>query len=185
VYTRQGDLGQTRLVGGQLVTKNAPRIDCYGTVDELNACIGRCVAQLQDSAVSHLEPVLLRVQHTLFNLGSVLAALPEDVGPMMPRVRKEDIDELERQIDAANEKLPTLTSFVLPGGHVLNADFHVARTVCRRAERICVQLVERGEVVDEWSVPYLNRLSDALFVWSRLSLTEAGLAEILWRANHD
>ena len=184
VYTRQGDQGLTCLVGGQKIPKNDLRIECYGTVDELNAYLGRCAAQLTGSAIEELKPTILAVQHTLFNLGSILATLPEDVGPMMPRVRADDVTTLEQSIDQANERLPTLTSFVLPGGTVLNADLHVARTVCRRAERLCVALVEGGSTLDEWSIPYLNRLSDALFVWSRLALVAGDHGEVLWQPNH-
>ena len=183
VYTRQGDSGQTRLVGGQLIQKHALRIECYGTVDELNSYIGRCAVLAEGTKAADLVPILSRVQNTLFNLGSILATLPEDVGERMPRVVKEDVDLLERQIDAANESLPSLSSFVLPGGSLLNADLHVARTVCRRAERYCVRLVDEGSELDEWSLPYLNRLSDALFVWSRLASVEEGIAEVLWAPN--
>ena len=183
VYTRQGDSGQTRLVGGQLIQKHALRIECYGTVDELNACLGRCMVLAQDTKAAHLAPILARVQNTLFNLGSILATLPEDVGERMPRVRQEDIDRLEREIDEANEELPSLSSFVLPGGSLLNADLHIARTVCRRAERHCVRLRDEGAQLDQWSIPYLNRLSDALFVWSRVASLREGTEEVLWAPN--
>ena len=183
VYTRQGDSGQTRLVGGQLIQKHALRIECYGTVDELNAYIGRCVVHAEGGPASYLVPILTRVQNTLFNLGSILATLPEDVGERMPRVREEDIQRLESEIDEANRELPSLTSFVLPGGSMLNADLHVARTVCRRAERHCVRLRDEGAQLDQWSIPYLNRLSDALFVWSRSASLKEGAQEVLWAPN--
>ena len=183
VYTRKGDAGQTRLVGGQVIQKHALRIECYGTVDELNSFIGRCAVLAEGTKAEHLVPILKRVQNTLFNLGSILATLPEDVGERMPRVREEDITRLEQEIDAANEELPSLTSFVLPGGSLLNAELHVARTVCRRAERHCVRLRDEGAQLDQWSIPYLNRLSDALFVWSRVSSTREGIAEVLWAPN--
>ena len=164
VYTKQGDGGQTRLVGGQLIDKHDLRIECYGTVDELNALVGACVVGARASNLNALAEVLVRTQNTLFNLGAILATLPEDVGPLMPRVRASDIELLEKSIDEANQDLPTLKSFVLPGGDRLNTDLHVARTVCRRPTMLCSATSGRWRV-DAWSVPYLNRLSDALFVW--------------------
>ncbi len=183
VYTKQGDTGQTRLVGGQTIQKHALRIECYGTVDELNAFIGSCSISAEELGMTDLVVTLRRVQNTLFNLGAILATLPEDVGERMPRVREGDVTALEAEIDAANERLPTLSSFVLPGGNRLNTDFHVARTVCRRAERHCVRLRDEGAQLDQWSIPYLNRLSDALFVWSRLASVSQGEAEVLWTPN--
>ena len=117
-----------------------------------------------------------------FNLGSVLATKPEDVVPQMPRVTAVDVTELEHSIDRHNEDLPPLRSFVLPGGSRLNADLHLARTVCRRAERHMVAMTE-DEEVDEASMSYINRLSDALFVWSRWASHAAGKAEVLWEPN--
>ena len=146
VYTKQGDGGQTRLVGGQLIDKHDLRIECYGTVDELNALVGACVVGARASNLNALAEVLVRTQNTLFNLGAILATLPEDVGPLMPRVRASDIELLEKSIDEANQDLPTLKSFVLPGGDRLNTDLHVARTVCRRAERCCISKAEGGEL---------------------------------------
>jgi len=183
VYTRQGDSGKTRLVGGQLIPKHALRIECYGTVDELNSYIGRCAVLAENTKAAHLVPILSRVQNTLFNLGSILATLPGDVGERMPRVLEADVKLLEQQIDTANESLPALSSFVLPGGSLLNADLHVARTVCRRAERNCARLVDEGAELDQWSIPYLNRLSDALFVWSRVASVNEGITEVLWAPN--
>jgi cob(I)alamin adenosyltransferase len=187
VYTRKGDKGTTSLVGGQKVSKDNLRIDTYGTLDELNACIGMA---RQAIAADHagiagfeaLSATLLRVQHELFNLGSVLATLPEDVVPQMPRVTQVDVDALEQSIDAHNESLPPLRSFVLPGGTALNAALHLARTVCRRGERLMVTL-SHEESVDEASMAYVNRLSDALFVWSRWASHAAGVPEVLWEPN--
>lgn len=183
VYTKQGDGGQTRLVGGQLIDKHDLRIECYGTVDELNALVGACVVGARASNLNALAEVLVRTQNTLFNLGAILATLPEDVGPLMPRVRASDIELLEESIDEANQDLPTLKSFVLPGGDRLNTDLHLARTVCRRAERCCVRLQAEGGELDAWSIPYLNRLSDALFVWSRYACFKKGVNEVLWSPN--
>lgn len=183
VYTKQGDGGQTRLVGGQLIDKHDLRIEGYGTVDELNAVVGACVVGARDAGLDALADTLVRTQNTLFNLGAILATLPEDVGERMPRAREIDVESLEQSIDEANEQLPTLKSFVLPGGDRLNADLHLARTVCRRAERHCVRLRAEGGQLDEWSIPYLNRLSDALFVWSRYASFKQGIPETLWAPN--
>ncbi len=189
VYTRKGDGGKTALVGGQRVHKSAPRIEAYGTVDELNAFLGAaresvraCAADKGDEGLTALAAVLLRVQHELFNLGSILATLPEDQHPKQPRVTDADIEALERDMDERNRDLESLRSFVLPGGHRMNADLHVARTVCRRAERLCVALAD-AEEVDNASIAYLNRLSDALFVWSRWVVARIGADEVLWKPN--
>lgn len=188
VYTRKGDAGQTRLVGGQRVLKSSIRIETYGTVDELNSIVGACRQTLlenyaDNAAFDELGATLLRVQHELFNLGSILATLPEDVGERMPRVKQTDIDALEAMMDAMNSELPGLRSFILPGGSRLNVELHLARTVCRRAERLAVALAAETEV-DPVAIAYLNRLSDAFFVWSRwASLKGQDAAEILWDPN--
>lgn len=182
VYTRTGDAGQTRLVGGQAIRKDDLRIECYGTVDELNAHVGAARLACLDRALDGLAQDLLRVQHALFNLGSLLATLPADLHPKQPRVTGEDVAWLEQRMDAANAALPVLKSFVLPGGNAANVALHHARTVCRRAERLCVRLAER-EASDPAIVRYLNRLSDAFFVWSRAAAHRAGDAEVLWQPN--
>jgi cob(I)alamin adenosyltransferase len=183
IYTRGGDKGQTSLVGGQRVDKDAPRIEVYGTVDELNSYIGlACVLASRADATQPLARILLRVQHELFNLGSILATLPADVGPRQPQVTDADVTQLEHEIDEMNEGLPPLRSFVLPGGSELNAQLHVCRTVCRRAERLTVALSREEEVPGE-AVRYLNRLSDALFVWSRWASLQLGNREVLWQPN--
>ncbi|MBM4358366.1 MAG: cob(I)yrinic acid a,c-diamide adenosyltransferase [Deltaproteobacteria bacterium] len=187
VYTRRGDTGMTSLVGGQRVSKRDLRIDSYGTLDELNAFIGAARESLVDAAgsaprLAELGPVFVKVQHELFNAGSILATLPEDVHPMQPRITAADVDFLEADMDLRNADLETLRSFVLPGGSRLNTDLHVARTVCRRAERTCVALSNESEV-DPLVIAYLNRLSDALFVWSRWACHVAGVPETLWDPN--
>jgi cob(I)alamin adenosyltransferase len=183
IYTKGGDKGQTGLVGGQRVPKDSPRIDTYGTTDELSACIGlACVTAGNDTRTEKLARILLRVQHELFNLGSILATLPEDVGPRQPRVTDADVAQLESEIDEMNEDLPVLRSFVLPGGTELNAQLHLCRTVCRRAERLVVAL-SRSEEVPAEAIRYLNRLSDALFVWSRWVNVQLGAPEVLWQPN--
>jgi cob(I)alamin adenosyltransferase len=183
IYTRTGDAGQTHLVGGQRVPKDNLRIDCYGTVDELNAFLGAARLTAESlPAVASLAVILKRVQHELFNLGSILATLPEDVHPKQPRVTGVEIDRLEREIDEANAVLSPLRSFVLPGGSRLDADLHICRTVCRRAERLLVGLAREQNVPEE-AIRYLNRLSDALFVWSRWVNHALGAAETLWAPN--
>lgn len=180
VYTRRGDQGETSLAGGQRLPKNDPRIEAYGTVDELNSFIG--LARESARQLPELYRILGRVQHELFNLGSILATLPEDAHPKQARITPADSEALEREIDRMNEGLPPLRSFVLPGGSRLNAELHVCRTICRRAERVCVALAATA-AVDEASLQYLNRLSDALFVWSRWASHQMGAAETLWEPN--
>ncbi len=186
IYTKRGDGGETSLVGGQSVGKDALRIEAYGTVDELNSCVGMAAVSVKASAeTAKLDPlltILLRVQHELFNLGSILATLPEDVHRKQPRITEAEVAQLESEIDLMNEGLPALRSFVLPGGSRLNAELHLCRTVCRRAERICVALA-REESVPPEAIRYLNRLSDAMFVWSRWASAAEGVSEILWQPN--
>jgi cob(I)alamin adenosyltransferase len=187
IYTKTGDKGETSLVGGQRLPKDALRIEAYGTVDELNAFVGAAcltaeglVASYQD--ILQMALILKRVQHELFNLGSILATKPEDVHPKQPRITDAEIELLESEIDQMNADLPPLRSFVLPGGCRLNVELHLCRTVCRRAERICVSLARQEEVPLE-AIRYLNRLSDAFFVWSRWSSHELSAPEVLWEPN--
>src|SRR5713101_9873485 len=187
VYTRGGDTGETSLAGGQRLPKDSVRIDAYGTVDELNAQIGVARDTVEELAAAHpalaqLDAILKRVQHELFNVGSILATLPADLHPRQARITEAEIAQLEAEIDKMNEGLPALRSFVLPGGCRLNAELHVCRTVCRRAERICVTLA-RNEPVDPEIVRYLNGLSDALFVWRLWASHTLGVVEILWEPN--
>ena len=186
VYTRRGDAGETRLVGGQLVSKSSARIATYGEVDELNACVGLARVEIARSGVGGLgglDLILHRVQHELFNLGSILATLPADVHPKQPRIRASDIAQLEGDIDRFNEELPPLRSFVLPGGTAVSAALHLCRTVCRRVERVIVAAIEGGEEIDGVAAAWVNRLSDAFFVWSRAAVSLAGADEVLWSPN--
>jgi cob(I)alamin adenosyltransferase len=182
IYTRTGDEGETGLVGGQRVPKDTQRIEVYGTVDELNACVGLVRISAKENNLVDFELLLERIQHELFNLGSVLATLPADLHPNQPRITQETIAQLERDIDAHNAPLPTLRSFVLPGGTRIAAELHLARTVCRRAERTLVTLSHLEEIPQE-ALLYLNRLSDALFVFSRWVNHQLGAQEALWRPN--
>ncbi len=188
IYTRGGDRGLTSLAGGQRVPKNSPRIECYGAVDELNAALGAAAVSVEEAAarrpeLSVLGAIIRRVQHELFNLGSILATLPEDVRPRQARVTDAEVERLEREIDVMNDELPALRSFVLPGGSRAAAELHVSRTICRRAERLAVALQAAGESVPPEAVRYLNRLSDALFVWSRWVNVQLGAPEVLWDPN--
>jgi cob(I)alamin adenosyltransferase len=187
IYTKTGDKGETSLVGGQRLPKDALRIEAYGTVDELNAFVGAACLTADELAPSYqdilqMALILKRVQHELFNLGSILATKPEDVHPKQPRITEAEIELLESEIDQMNADLPALRSFVLPGGCRLNVELHVCRTVCRRAERICVALSRQEEIPPE-AIRYLNRLSDAFFVWSRWVSQRLDVPEVLWEPN--
>jgi cob(I)alamin adenosyltransferase len=183
IYTKAGDGGQTRLVGGQKVPKNAVRIEAYGTVDELMATLGVVRAALAlpgaPDGTAALEAIVRRIQNELFNLGSELATLPQDRHPQQPQTEARHVTALEHEIDAWNEHLPELRSFILPGGGLVASHLHVARTVCRRAERLVVGLMAT-EPVGAQVLPYLNRLSDALFVMSRHASRLYGEPEPLW-----
>ncbi len=181
IYTKAGDQGETHLAGGQRVAKDSARIECYGTVDELNAFVGMACVSAAES-VPQLAAILRRVQHELFNLGSILATRPEDVHPKQARITAGEIAQLEKEIDQANAELRPLRSFVLPGGSRLNTELHACRTICRRAERSAVRLA-REEPVPPEAVQYLNRLGDAFFVWSRWVNHVLGVEEVLWEPN--
>lgn len=184
IYTRGGDRGFTSLVGGQRVPKHSLRIECFGIVDELNAQLGlTSIGISEESALAPLIPIFLRLQHELFNLGSILATLPEDVHLQQPRITEAEVQQLEKEIDEFNATLPPLKSFVLPGGTRTNGELHVCRTICRRAERAATQL-SQNEPVSPEVIQYLNRLSDAFFVWSRWVNYVLGVDEILWQPNH-
>jgi len=187
VYTRRGDGGETSLAGGQRVPKDGTRIEAYGSVDELNSFVGAARATAAELALSEqrlgrVPAILLRVQHELFNLGSILATLPEDVRPKQARITSAEVAQLERDMDAMNRELPELRSFVLAGGSRLNAELDICRTVCRRAERACVSLA-RLEGVPPEALCYLNRLSDTLFVLGRWVSHVTGTRETLWEPN--
>lgn len=188
VYTRSGDDGTTALIGGKRVGKDDLRVESYGCVDELIAYVGLARAYATTlletlPTVRTLVGELLGVQHCLYNLGAQLATPSGDVNPRQPRIRAEDTDHLEQSIDRANGELPALRSFVIPGSTELSAQLHVCRAVCRRAERLCVGL-DRRETVDPLLLRYLNRLSDALFVWSRWADLLQQREETLWDPNH-
>ena len=184
VYTRTGDRGETALVGGKRVPKDTPRIEAYGTIDELNATIGLARVfneeRLAEGEGHHwLDGVLRRLQNQLFDLGSELATPEEAVYEGMYRVGDAEVRELEKLIDHCQKDLQPLKSFVLPGGGRIGAFLHQARTVCRRAEREVLRL-SRGEPLPEWPLRYVNRLSDLLFVLSRWVAKRLGEPEYLW-----
>lgn len=177
IYTKTGDKGQTSLIGGVRVPKHNVRIDAYGTVDELNAHIGL----LRDQSIDqHSINILLEIQDRLFTIGSHLAADPVKSKMKLPEISEQDVTLLENEMDSMNETLPEMRSFVLPGGHTIVSYCHIARTVCRRAER-CVTHLASTEKVDDLIVIYLNRLSDYLFVLSRKITQDLKAEEIPWR----
>lgn len=177
IYTRKGDDGNTSLIGGSRVPKYDLRIEAYGTVDELNAHLGLL---REEPAAAHFRDILKAVQDNLFVAGSILAHDPADTSFQPPQLHQKDIDLLEQSIDQMNETLPELRNFVLPGGHPANAKAHIARCVCRRAERRVVELQSHAPL-DPILVWYLNRLSDWLFVLSRALTRETGAAEVIWQ----
>ncbi len=184
IYTRTGDDGTTGLVGGQRVKKNALRIETYGTVDELSSAIGLARTALTEQTHARaveLDRWLAWTQDTLFNLGSDLATLPADRWEGMPLISPEDARALERAIDLAQRDLEPLANFVLPGGSFPGAYLHLARTIARRAERLLVTLSQNEPISDD-VLQYVNRLSDALFVWSRWINAALGTPEQIWNA---
>ncbi|ABY36647.1 MAG TPA: cob(I)yrinic acid a,c-diamide adenosyltransferase [Chloroflexus aurantiacus] len=175
IYTRTGDAGETGLFGGQRVRKDDLRVQAYGTVDECNAALGVARAAGPDPA---LDAVLAVVQNQLFVVGADLASPGES--PYIPRVSAELTSFLEEQIDAMEAELSPLKQFILPGGHPVAAHLHLARTICRRAERVVVTLATEEEVRPE-ILTYLNRLSDFLFVAARIANARAGVSDVPWQ----
>ena len=179
IYTKTGDLGKTSLIGGTKVPKSHIRIETYGTVDELNSYIGLVNDHINNE---HTKTVLQEIQDRLFTIGSSLACDP-DKEPLMkiPDLKEDDINLLEREMDKMNDVLPPMKFFVLPGGHVAVSTTHVARCVCRRAERLCVNMQEHEIFIEPLVIKYLNRLSDYLFVVSRYLANILHAKEIPWR----
>lgn len=179
IYTRTGDKGKTSLIGGTKVPKSHLRIETYGTVDELNSFIGLVGDYLPNS---NSKSVLKECQDRLFTIGSSLATDP-DKEPLMkiPDVKEEDVLFLEKEMDRMNEELPVMKNFILPGGHIAVSTTHIARCVCRRAERLCVNMQQHELFVDALVIKYLNRLSDYLFVLARYVAQELKVEEIAWK----
>lgn len=184
VYTRTGDAGKTRLAGGQQVWKDSPRVEAYGTVDELNSSVGVARVFNADMVGAHahatrLETELRWIQNKLFDVGGILATAPGQEFKNMPKVTDKDVTRLEKLIDDCQKDLAPLKEFILPGGGRVSGLLHQTRTICRRAERVCVRLA-REEAVDSRIVRFLNRLSDALFVLARWVGKKKGEKEFLW-----
>jgi cob(I)alamin adenosyltransferase len=184
VYTRTGDAGKTRLAGGQQVWKDSLRVEAYGTLDELNAVVGVVRVMNAEMAGSHvqaeqLEADLRWIQNKLFDLGGILATAPGQEFKNMPQVTEKDVTKLEKVIDRCQKDLAPLKEFILPGGGKVSGFLHQARTVCRRAERVCVHLSHK-EPVDAVNIKFVNRLSDALFVLARWAAKTQGEPEFLW-----
>ena len=177
IYTKTGDSGQTSLLGGTRVLKSDERIEAYGTVDELNSYIGL----VRDQEVNRpRRSVVKEIQDRLFTIGASLAADPEKNKTVLPDLLESDVAFLESEIDAMNAHLPELRAFILPGGHPSVSCCHIARTVCRRAERQVIRLAQ-AEPVEELVIKYLNRLSDYLFVLARQLAYDLGAEEIKWQ----
>jgi cob(I)alamin adenosyltransferase len=180
IYTKTGDKGTTSLIGGTKVPKSHLRIEAYGTVDELNSYIGLCRDLLPDETS---RVVLQEVQDRLFTIGSSLACDPVKEPKMkIPDLKEEDIVLLEKKIDGMNETMPVMKNFILPGGHPTVSHIHIARCICRRAERCCVRLEMENEETDSIILKYMNRLSDYLFVLARFTAYQLNAAEIIWKA---
>lgn len=179
IYTRTGDKGTTSLIGGTKVPKSHLRIEAYGTVDELSSWIGLCRDLLEYETIRIL---LQEIQDRLFTINSSLACDPlKEPKLHIPNLQEEDILLLEKEIDRMNESIPPMKSFILPGGHIAVSQLHVARCVCRRAERCCVRLEEESLEVNPIILKYLNRLSDYLFVLARYMAHELGIGDIPWK----
>ncbi len=179
IYTKTGDQGKTSLIGGTKVPKDHIRIDAYGTVDELNSFIGLLNDQLTDNRTTHM---LKEVQDRLFTIGSSLACDPEKAPKMkLPDLKENDILVLESEIDRINAILPPMKAFILPGGHISVSMAHVARCVCRRAERLCVHMDQQQLFIEPLIIKYLNRLSDYLFIVARYAAHLRNIQEIEWK----
>ena len=179
IYTKTGDLGKTSLIGGTKVSKGHIRIETYGTIDELNSYIGLVGDHCKDE---HSKNILKEIQDRLFTIGSSLACDPEkEIKMSIPDLKETDIELLEKEIDVMNEKLPEMKQFILPGGHAAVSTTHIARCVCRRAERWCVNMQEQNLFIDPLIIKYLNRLSDYLFVLARYVGHLLQTPEIAWK----
>ena len=184
VYTRTGDAGKTRLAGGQQVWKDSLRVEAYGTLDEVNAVVGVVRVMNAEMVGSYpqaeqLEENLRWIQNKLFDIGGLLATAPGQTFKNMPQVSEKDVTKLEKIIDRCQKDLAPLKEFILPGGGKVSGFLHQARTVCRRAERVCVHL-SREETVNGVHIKFVNRLSDALFVLARWAAKTQGEPEFLW-----
>ena len=179
IYTKKGDKGETQLLGGSVVKKNHIKLECYGTIDELNAFIGN----IYDQKINKIhKATLIKIQNQLFNLGSCIAFDKKNDNIKPPNINESNIKMLECKIDKMDDELPTLRNFILPSGLPEASKCHIARTVCRRAERNIVSLAQE-EYVDPLHIKYLNRLSDYLFVLARHILMENNIPAVEWQKN--
>ena len=177
IYTKKGDKGKTQLLGGSMVDKNHIKLECYGTIDELNTFIGNIYDQ--EISAFHKE-ILFKIQNHLFNLGSIISFDGKKDKIKLPNITTQNIKMMEKAIDKMEEELPMLRAFVLPSGHPTASKCHIARAVCRRAERNLVALSQE-EQIDNLHIQYLNRLSDYLFVLARAILKDNNAQEIKWQ----
>ncbi len=180
IYTKTGDAGKTSLIGGTKVFKNNSRIEAYGTVDELNSYIGLVSDFCNDD---HAKKILKEIQDRLFTIGSELACDPDkNIKMPIPDLHESDIELLEKEMDEMDKELPVMKNFILPGGSPSISFMHVARCVCRRAERSCVNLMEKGGEVNPLIMKYINRLSDYLFMLARYTGIKNNIQETIWQA---
>ena len=184
VYTKTGDSGYTSIVGGHKYIKSDLRIEVFGEIDYLNSLIGLCLSEIEQNSIEQqkLFKYLFRVQNELFNLGNMVATLPENTTSKMPSIDKQSIIDMEKQIDVYNANLPQLKSFVLPGGSKLSIYFHLSRALCRRCERLAVKLSKK-DTIDALILMYLNRFSDLMFVLSRWANCTDNISENIWDPN--
>ena len=177
IYTKKGDSGSTQLLGGTIVKKNHIRLECYGTIDELNAVVGNIYDDIEKK--SH-KKFLYKIQNQLFNLGSCIAYDGKKSTLNLPNISENDVSLIESEIDKIDNKLPVLKNFILPSGHTIASKCHIARTVCRRAERNLIA-IEQDESINHLHLIYLNRLSDYLFVLARSILMENDIPAVEWQ----
>lgn len=184
IYTKTGDKGKTKLVDGTSVDKFHPRVDAYGCVDELNSCLGLARSFLKDQDnISTLDSKIEIIQNQLFSVGSLLATAELEVLKKLPQIKTRHIEQLEKWIDDHTEGLPELRNFILPAGHLAAAQLHIARTVCRRAERKSSLLIQNEAHYSEVLI-YLNRLSDLLFTWSRWINFKMNIQDTIWKKDN-
>ena len=183
IYTKNGDQGDTHLVGGTSIKKSSLRVDVYGEVDSLNSCLGMIRTLADKNQDSDLTKIIALLQNDLFDIGSILASDPKNILPGLPQIGEAHVTELEKNIDAAIKDLPELTSFVLPGGTELNSWLHIARTTCRKVERMLWGLQDSkidGDSIPKQILIYLNRLSDLFFALARRESFRSCTPEYLW-----